>query len=86
VLCLRLDVEQIILLMFSSLFGLCLLVVSLTFDVLYIFTIFCILPVADPGSSRRGRERGKVFPGPETFGGPRHRSKILKRVFQMASF
>jgi len=34
-------------------------------------------------------ERGKgekVFLGPATFWGPRHRSKILKRVFQMASF
>ena len=33
-------------------------------------------------------ERGegeKVFPGPVTFWGPRHRSKILKRVFHMAS-
>ena len=29
---------------------------------------------------------GKVFPGPATFGGPGRRSKILKMVFQMASF
>jgi len=34
----------------------------------------------------RGREGRKVFPGPTTFAGPRRRSKILKRVFQMASF
>jgi len=33
----------------------------------------------------RGGE-GEVFPGPATFVGPHHRSKILKRVFQMASF
>ena len=31
-------------------------------------------------------EKGEVFPGPATFGGPRHCSKILKTVFQMASF
>ena len=36
--------------------------------------------------ARREGEKGKVFPGPATFGGPHHRSKILKRVFQMASF
>ena len=30
-------------------------------------------------------ERGKVFPGHATFWGPRHRSKILKMVLQMAS-
>jgi len=30
-------------------------------------------------------ERGKVLLGPMTFGGPRHRSKILKMVLQMAS-
>jgi len=30
--------------------------------------------------------RGKVYPGPATFRGSRHRSKILKRMFQMASF
>jgi len=29
---------------------------------------------------------GKVFVGPVMFGGPIHCSKILKRVFQMASF
>ena len=34
----------------------------------------------------RGGKGGKVFPGPSTFGGPRRRSKILKMVFQMASF
>ena len=34
---------------------------------------------------RDGEGGGKVFPGPATFGAPRHRSKILKRVFQMAS-
>jgi len=32
------------------------------------------------------RGRRKVFPGPATFGGPRRRSKILKTVFQVASF
>ena len=31
-------------------------------------------------------ERGEVFPGPATFWGPHYRSKILKKVFQMASF
>jgi len=34
---------------------------------------------------REGGKLGKVFPGPATFGG-RHRSKILKMVFQVASF
>ena len=34
----------------------------------------------------RGGEGGEVFPGPATFGGPRRRSKMLKIVFQMASF
>jgi len=40
----------------------------------------------------RGGKGGKVFLGPATFGGPcldptaRHRSKILNRVFQVASF
>ena len=35
-----------------------------------------------PGPSRVG----KVFTGSVTFGGPRHRSKILRRVFQIVSF
>ena len=36
--------------------------------------------------ARREGKGGKVFPGPAKFGeGARHRSKILKRVFQMAS-
>ena len=35
---------------------------------------------------REGGKGRKVFPGPATFGGPRRRSKILKIVFQMASF
>ena len=34
----------------------------------------------------RGGKGGKDFPGPATFGGPRRRSKILKMVFQVASF
>jgi len=40
------------------------------------------------GGGGEGREGtgGEVFPGPETFGGPRCRSKILKMVFQVASF
>jgi len=29
--------------------------------------------------------KGEVYPGPATFGA-RHRSKILEKVFQMASF
>ena len=33
-----------------------------------------------------GEKEGKLFSGPTTFWGPRHRSKILQRVFQMASF
>jgi len=36
------------------------------------------------GTSRGGK--GGVFPGPAMFGGPSRRSKIMKRVFQMASF
>ena len=39
-----------------------------------------------PTHARREGGEGKVFPRPATFGGPRQRSEILKRVFQMASF
>ena len=42
------------------------------------------LTVINHGQARREWE-GKLFPCPATFGGSRHRSKILKRVFQ-ASF
>ena len=38
------------------------------------------------GPSRGRGKGGNVFPGPTTFAGPRHSSKILKKVFQMASF
>jgi len=34
----------------------------------------------------KGEKGGEVFPGPVMFGGARHHSKILKRVFQMAYF
>ena len=37
-------------------------------------------------AGREGGKGGKVFRGLATFGGPRRRSKILKMVFQMASF
>jgi len=40
---------------------------------------------ASSGPSRGG-VRGESFPGPRDVWGPGHRSKILKRVFQMASF
>jgi len=43
-------------------------------------TVMCDLP----GPSRGGK--GGSFPGPRDVWGPRHRSKILKRVFHMASF
>jgi len=36
--------------------------------------------------ARRAGEKGESFPGPRNVWGPRHRSKILKRVFLMASF
>ena len=38
----------------------------------------------DPGPSRGGK--GESFPGPRDVWGSRRRSKILKMVFQMASF
>jgi len=38
-----------------------------------------------PGPSRVG-DRGESFPGPRDVWGARRRSKILKMVFQMASF
>jgi len=34
----------------------------------------------------QARREGGVFPGPATFWGPRHRSKILKKVLKIASF
>jgi len=37
-----------------------------------------------PGPSRENK--GGSFPGPHDVWGPRHRSKMLKRVFHMASF
>ena len=39
----------------------------------------------DETSTHAGQEGGS-FPIPTMFEGPRHRSQILKRVFQMASF
>ena len=47
--------------------------------------LLSIKAIQSAGPSRGGKG-GKVFLGPATFGGPRRRSKILKMVFQIASF
>jgi len=54
-------------------------------DLFVSFPLLLLIPPPPP-PLYRPVEGGGVFPGPATFGGPRQRSKILKRVFQMASF
>ena len=46
---------------------------------------FCCVSVICNQARREG-ERGERFPGPRDVWGPRRHSKIVKMVFQMASF